>query len=417
MRMTIWSRLQSIGRVPPRDTAMRMIVFFQISFKMSKIFLFCFLFWSQNCKGLSAFSFSPPRMKSVLKRVFSPKPPKSPIEPIDNQLPPQMMSNTMEHPGGIQFKYEDFIVHRCLGTGSFGRVNLVLHAPTGNFYAMKKLRKSEIVRLRQVEHTNAERRLLAQVNYPFIVKMACTFQDAFNLYIVMEYVCGGELFSLLRRVRTLPPFVAQFYAAQIVLAIEHLHSQNIVYRDLKPENILIDKDGYVKMTDFGFAKVVPEATWTLCGTPDYLAPEVVQSLGYGKAVDWYAIGILIYEMLIGSPPFYNENNRVLYDNIIHKKAYFPSGFDWVAQDLIERLLEKDPHKRLGAFAGGAADIKAHPWFRDVNWEQLEARQLRPPFKPKIAGDGDASNFDQYPDEVPQTSDIDPQQYAGLFPDF
>lgn len=367
-------------------------------------------------------------MKSVLKRVFSPKPTKTPkkedlISRDDLEMittpPPMEMDNMRKTSLNAppQYRIQDFQVHRTLGTGSFGRVNLVYHVPTKMYFAMKKLRKSEIVRLRQVEHTNAERRLLSQVNHPFIVRMVCTFQDERSLYIVMEYVCGGELFSLLRRVRTLPPFVAVYYAAQIVLAVEYLHNQNIVYRDLKPENILIDKYGNVKMTDFGFAKVVPETTWTLCGTPDYLAPEVVQSQGYGRAVDWYAIGILIYEMLIGSPPFYHENHRVLYENIVHKKAYFPSGFDWIAQDLIERLIEKDPHKRLGVLANGAADVKAHPWFRDVNWKLLEDCQLRPPFKPKVAGDGDTSNFDQYPDEIPESPAIDPTQFAGLFPEF
>jgi serine/threonine protein kinase len=211
--------------------------------------------------------------------------------------------------------------------------------------------------------------------------------------------------------------VAVYYAAQVVLALEYLHGRDIVYRDLKPENILIDKGGNVKVTDFGFAKVVPETTWTLCGTPDYLAPEIVQSQGYGKAVDWYAVGILIYEMLVGSPPFYHENHRVLYENIVHKKAYFPPGFDWIAQDLVERLLEKDPQKRLGALVHGAADVKAHPWFREVNWELLVTGQLRPPYRPKAAADGDTSNFDQYPDEVPEDPAVDAAAFAGLFPDF
>jgi len=175
--------------------------------------------------------------------------------------------------------------------------------------------------------------------------------------------------------------------------------------------------GNIKVADFGFAKIVPETTWTLCGTPDYLAPEIVQSQGYGKAVDWYAIGILIYEMLIGSPPFYNENHRVLYENIVHKKAYFPAGFDWVAQDLIERLLEKDPQKRLGALASRAGGVKAHPWFREVNWQLLETGQLRPPYRPKVEDDGDASNFDQYPDEVLESPSIDHAAFTGLFPDF
>lgn len=375
-------------------------------------------------------------MKSALKRVFLKSPTKetntgekylgnTPTFPSLLNIMASQDSAVPQYPRfcqpapsqAVNFRMEDFEIQRTLGTGSFGRVNLVYHVPTQTYYAMKKLRKSEIVRLRQVEHTNAERQLLSKIHHPFIVRLICTFQDPRNLYLVLEYVCGGELFSLLRRVRCLPPFVAVFYAAQVVLGIEHLHKHGIIYRDLKPENLLIDRLGNIKITDFGFAKVVPETTWTLCGTPDYLAPEVVQSLGYGKAVDWYAVGILTYEMLLGSPPFYNDSHRILYDNIVHKRAYFPSGFDWVAQDLIERLLEKDPNKRLGSQADGAAQIKLHPWFREINWEALEAGQVRPPFRPKVASDGDTTNFDHYPDEPPEPSPIDPKQFEGLFEDF
>lgn len=328
--------------------------------------------------------------------------------PYSTQVPSDMPSSNKP-----TFRFEDFQIGRTLGTGSFGRVSLVFHVPTRTYYAMKKLRKSEIVRLRQVEHTNAERHLLSQIDHPFIVRLLCTFQDAMNLYMVMEYVCGGELFSLLRRVRCLPPFVATYYAAQVVLGIEYLHSHDIIYRDLKPENLLIDRSGNIKITDFGFAKVVPDVTWTLCGTPDYLAPEIVQSLGYGKAVDWYSVGVLVYEMLVGSPPFYNESHKILYENIVHKRAYFPPGFDWVAQDLIERLLEKDPRNRLGSGAGGAAEVKAHAWFREVDFELLAQGKVRAPFKPKVADDGDASNFDAYPDEQPEAP-LDPRQFEGLF---
>ncbi len=321
------------------------------------------------------------------------------------------------------FAFADFEVGRTLGTGTFGRVNLVRHVPTGAYYAMKKMKKAEIVRLRQVEHTNNERHLLGLVAHPFLVNLVCTFQDAYSLYIVLEYVAGGELFSLLRKVKVLPPFVAQFYAAEVVLALEYLHSLNIVYRDLKPENILIRADGHISLTDFGFAKVIAAETYTICGTPDYLAPEVALSQGYGKAVDAYALGILIYEMLVGMPPFYHESQAQLYDNIINKAPPFPMGFDPVARDLIGRLLEKDPAMRLGNFVGGIAQIKGHPWFRDVNWHLLADLAIRPPFKPKVAHLGDASNFDVYPEEEEADAAADPSQmahpsiYEGLFDAF
>lgn len=377
-----------------------------------------------------------PWLPSMFKKIFS-KGSRNPPEPTS--LPELLGSRPAEKDaasagaagkekitGGVPlspqanvsgYLFEDFVIFRTLGTGSFGRVNLVQHRQTHVFYAMKKIKKAEVVRLRQVEHTNNERALLAIVDHPFIVKLLCTFQDARNLYLVLEYVCGGELFSLLRRVRVLPPFVAVFYAAEIVLAIEHLHAHNIVYRDLKPENILLSREGHVKITDFGFAKVVPESTWTLCGTPDYLAPEIVLSRGYGKAVDWYTLGVLVYEMLVGAPPFYHESQVKLYENIVQKEPHFAPGFEPAARDLIERLLQKDPKCRLGVLVGGVGDIKQHAWFKDVNWKVLEGMQMKPPYKPKVNSDGDDSNFDTYPDEVPDFSIVDESRFEALFPDF
>ncbi|KAJ3246968.1 camp-dependent protein kinase catalytic subunit, partial [Borealophlyctis nickersoniae] len=166
-----------------------------------------------------------------------------------------------------------------LGTGSFGRVHLVRLKSTGRHYAMKVLRKSEIVKLKQVEHTINEKKILEQLDFPFLVGMLGTFQDAHNLYLVLEYVQGGELFSYLRKSGRFPNHVARFYAAEVVMAFEYLHARDIIYRDLKPENLLLDHMGHIKITDFGFAKSVPDVTWTLCGTPDYLAPEIIQSKG------------------------------------------------------------------------------------------------------------------------------------------
>lgn len=211
--------------------------------------------------------------------------------------------------------------------------------------------------------------------------------------------------------------MAQFYAAEVALALEYLHERNIIYRDLKPENLLLCHDGHLRLTDFGFAKLVPENTWTLCGTPDYLAPEIVMSRGYGKAVDWYALGVLIYEMLLGAPPFYHENQMKLYENIVHQAVRFPAGFDPVAKDLLEQLLEKNPVKRLGVLVGGAEDVKRHPWFRDVKWEAVAGLRMKAPYKPKVAHPGDASNFDEYPEERPEIDPVDAQTFEGLFPGF
>lgn len=203
--------------------------------------------------------------------------------------------------GGVQFtaqplnqtrvtkgKYSltDFTIQRTLGTGSFGRVHLVQSKHNQRFYAVKVLKKAQVVKMKQVEHTNDERRMLQQVKHPFLITLWGTFQDSKNLYMVMDFVEGGELFSLLRKSQRFPNPVAKFYAAEVTLALDYLHSHNIIYRDLKPENLLLDRHGHLKITDFGFAKEVPDITWTLCGTPDYLAPEVVASKGYNKSVDW-----------------------------------------------------------------------------------------------------------------------------------
>jgi protein kinase A len=204
--------------------------------------------------------------------------------------------------GGVQFqsqplnqtrvtkgKYSlgDFTIQRTLGTGSFGRVHLVQSKHNQRFYAVKVLKKAQVIKMKQVEHTNDERRMLQQVKHPFLITLWGTFQDSKNLYMVMDFVEGGELFSLLRKSQRFPNPVAKFYAAEVTLALDYLHSHNIIYRDLKPENLLLDRHGHLKITDFGFAKEVPDITWTLCGTPDYLAPEVVASKGYNKSVDWY----------------------------------------------------------------------------------------------------------------------------------
>merc|ERR1711991_125270 len=189
----------------------------------------------------------------------------------------------------------EFDMISTIGTGTFGRVYLARHTTTSKYYAMKVLKKVEVVRLKQVEHITSEKNILSVISHPFIVNLFGAAQDTKNLYMLLEYVIGGEVFTHLRRAGRFPPDVSRFYGAEIVLALEYLHSLDIIYRDLKPENLLLDNNGHIKITDFGFAKKVEDRTWTLCGTPEYLAPEIIQSKGHGKAVDWWALGILIYE--------------------------------------------------------------------------------------------------------------------------
>jgi len=250
-----------------------------------------------------------------------------------------------------------------------------------------------------VEHIKAEKKILSKINHPFIVHLYASFQDEKNLYMVMEYVIGGELFSQLRKAGRFSNEASRFYAAEIVLALEYLHDKNIVYRDLKPENLLIDREGHMKITDFGFAKYVEDRTWTLCGTPEYLAPEIIQSKGHGKAVDWWALGILIFEMLSGYPPFYDENPFGIYQKILAGKIEFPRHFDVNAKDLVKKLLLADRTKRYGCLKNGAVDIKSHKWFKGIDWSKALNREMKVPFVPGWQSPNDTSNFEKYPDSV------------------
>lgn len=303
-----------------------------------------------------------------------------------------------EHFSGLELSSKLFELGDTLGTGTFGRVRLVVYNYKRTMYfALKILKKAEIIRLKQVEHIKAEKRILSSITHPFIVNLYVSFQDEKRVYMLMEYVIGGELFSQLRRVGRFSNETARFYAAEIILALEYLHSKDIVYRDLKPENLLIDKEGHIKITDFGFAKKVEDRTWTLCGTPEYLAPEIIQSKGHGKAVDWWALGILIYEMLAGYPPFYDENPFGIYQKILAGKVEFPRHFDVNAKDLIKKLLTADRTKRFGCLKNGAADIKTHKWFKGLDWDRIFARKVKPPYVPAYSAPNDTSNFDRYPE--------------------
>jgi len=262
---------------------------------------------------------------------------------------------------------------------------------------IKILKKKEILRLKQVEHILNEKNILSKIDHPFIVNLKCTFQDQRYVYLVMEYIVGGEFFTHLRRHRRFPNKTAQFYAAHIVLVFQYLHSKEIVYRDLKPENLLIDKTGHLKITDFGFAKIVESRTWTLCGTPEYIAPEILLNKGHGKPVDWWALGILIYEMLAGNPPFVDESPMGIYQKILSGKLTFPKFFSEAAKDLIRKLLTADITKRLGNLKNGAADIRNHKWFQDFDWTALYNYQLKAPWIPDVKSDHDTSCFDKYPD--------------------
>ncbi|KAI8453490.1 kinase-like domain-containing protein [Phakopsora pachyrhizi] len=319
-----------------------------------------------------------------------------------------------------RYALADFDLIRTLGTGSFGRVHLAKSRHNGRGYAIKVLNKQKVVTLKQVEHTNSEREMLATVRHPFLVNLWGTFADSYNLYMVMDFVSGGELFNLLRKSQRFPDPVAKFFGAEVALALDYLHCLDIVYRDLKPENILLGSDGHIKITDFGFAKLVPDITWTLCGTPDYLAPEIVQSKGYNKSVDWYALGVLIFEMLAGYPPFYceEESPMRLYEKIIAGKVRYPSYFNSSSKDLLKSLLTADLSKRFGNLANGSRDIFHHAWFAEVDWERLYRKQIPAPYVPSVTSEWDASNFDHYDEaSLENYGKRGSDPYGSLFPHF
>ncbi|CEP08113.1 hypothetical protein [Parasitella parasitica] len=316
-----------------------------------------------------------------------------------------------------QLKLDNFNLQRTLGTGSFGRVHLIQSKINKRYYALKVLKKAEIVKLKQVEHTNNEQSILARVQHPFIINLWGSFQDCTNLFLVMDFVPGGELFSLLRKSKKFSNDIARFYAGEVLLALAYLHSKNIIYRDLKPENLLLDVHGHIKICDFGFAKVVPDITWTLCGTPDYLAPEVIQTKGYGKAADYWAFGVLIFEMLAGFPPFYDDNQFKLYEKILTTQPKYPSCIDSTAKDLLKHLLTTDLTQRYGNLKRGYHDICEHKWFASLDFDKLIQRKIKPPHIPHLKNDGDASNFDRYPEDFHPYGIPQDDPYRDQFPDF
>lgn len=303
----------------------------------------------------------------------------------------------------------EFNQQKTLGTGAFGRVRFVIYKPSGQFYALKTLKKASIIKMKQVDHMLSEKAILGALKHPFIVNLFGTFHDSRYVYLVLEYVVGGEFFTQLRKQGKLENDPAAFYAGQIGCIFEYVHSKNIIYRDLKPENILLNSDGYLKLTDFGFAKIIEHRTYTLCGTPEYIAPEVLLNKGHGKPVDWWTLGILIYEMIVGYPPFVDEDPMGIYQKILSGKIVFPKLFDKNAKSLVKKLLTAELSKRYGNLKNGVDDIKFHKWFKECAWEDLLEKRMAPPWKPTIKSETDTSNFEEYPDSDEQPPVVSAKQ--------
>ncbi|XP_023945913.2 cAMP-dependent protein kinase catalytic subunit beta-like [Bicyclus anynana] len=302
-----------------------------------------------------------------------------------------------------------------LGTGAFGVVYLAKHMETSKYYAMKMLEKEKIVKFKQIEHSYYEKKILCGLNFPFCVYMKYFFKDNVYLYYILPFIPGGEMFSQLRKMGKFEEMSSKFYAAQVILALEYLHACELVYRDLKPENILIDRNGYIKLTDFGFCKLIRGRTWTLCGTPEYLAPEIILSKGYGLTVDWWSLGILLFEMSAGYPPFYASDPMRIYEKIVSGKYRTPTHFSTELKDLITRILQIDTTRRFGNLKNGVLDFKMHKFFKDIDWDGLLSNRMTAPFLPKIRTAGDTSYFENYDEEKIKESPI--CLYEEEFADF
>jgi len=302
-----------------------------------------------------------------------------------------------------ELNLHDFQIIKTLGRGAYGYVALVCknRCKLSKYYAMKIINKESVKKNEQYEHVKTEREILAKIDNPFVLKLCYAFQNRENLYLLTEFVQGGELVFHLREKGSFKESWVKIYSAELIIALECLHKNNLIYRDLKPENILIDVEGHIKLIDFGLSKIIntddnnskSDLTFSICGTPEYLAPEVIKEVGYNKTVDWWSLGVLIYEMLTGSTPFYRAKTRMdlsVYQKPVEMHSYFSDN----VIDLLENLLLLNPDERLGKGVKGSEDIKNHIFFKDINWDDVKARKLKAPIIPKLSDDVDSSNFSQ-----------------------
>ncbi|KAM9336453.1 cGMP-dependent protein kinase 1-like isoform 1-T1 [Symphorus nematophorus] len=327
-------------------------------------------------------------------------------------------------------KLTDFNIIDTLGVGGFGRVELVemsgclfrlqvqLKNEEAKTFAMKILKKRHIVDTRQQEHIRSEKHIMTEAHSDFIVRLYRTFKDSKYLYMLMEACLGGELWTILRDRGSFEDSTTRFYTACVVEAFAYLHAKGIIYRDLKPENLILDSRGYAKLVDFGFAKKIGvcKKTWTFCGTPEYVAPEIILNKGHDVSADYWSLGILMYELLTGSPPFSGPDPMKTYNIILRgiDMIEFPKKITKNAANLIKKLCRDNPSERLGNLKNGVKDIQKHKWFEGFNWDGLRKGTLTPPITPDVSSPTDTSNFDNFPED---TDEPPPDDNSGWDYDF
>ncbi|RPD56978.1 hypothetical protein L226DRAFT_547186 [Lentinus tigrinus ALCF2SS1-7] len=322
--------------------------------------------------------------------------------------------------------FDDFNFLAVLGKGAFGKVMLAEEKKTNGLYAIKVLKKEFIIDNDEVESTRSEKRVFlatARERHPFLLEMHACFQTETRVYFVMEYVCGGDLMLHIQR-ELFSHRQAKFYASEVLLALEYFHANGIIHRDLKLDNILLTLDGHVKVADYGLCK---EEMWfgsttsTFCGTPNYMAPEILLGQCYGRAVDWWAFGVLVYEMLLGRSPFCGDDQEKTFDAILKDEPFYPVTMPHDAVSILQKLLTRDPTRRLGSGLGDTEEIKSQAFFMDVNFDDVLNKLIPPPYLPAINGTADTSNFDaEFTKEPPtltpvhtQLSPRDQAQFNGF----
>jgi serine/threonine protein kinase len=348
------------------------------------------------------------------------------VRHLQDNLPiPKHTSQLFQDSQKKKISKDSFNLSTTLGTGSFGRVRLCQYKASKQYFAMKILRKTRVVEMKQENHIKWEQKILSSIRHPFIVNLESTFQDKYFLYLVLELVQGGEFFTLLKRAGKLGLPHCAFYSSQIVLVFQFLHHNKIVYRDLKPENLLIGYDGYLKLTDFGFAKKLdkPYRTWTLCGTPEYIAPEILLNRGHSFSVDWWALGILLFEMFSGNPPFVDDNPMRIYQKILNGAIQWPVDTKTKqplipkrAKSFISALLTKKLGLRLGNLENRSVDVMKHEFFRGVHWKKVLEKSIKKvPWKPELDDKTDTKHFDDYEENTDtEDQELDNDPFYGQF---